>query len=205
MVTVDGLKAIRSVDTHMADLAAVILVGGKSSRMGRDKALLPIAGKRLVDVVADAVRAADITHLYVSGTCEGYASIPDLLPERGPVGGICSCVVQLSGKHTRLLFIPVDMPRITPELLRLLIAQPSDRACHFAEHPLPCIVPVHKVMLRYVDAVAQDLARKKKVSVKEFLSGLAATPFAVSDSLQLSLTNTNTPEEWKEVTYEHTY
>ncbi|MFO1242050.1 MAG: NTP transferase domain-containing protein [Rickettsiales bacterium] len=44
----------------MDELAAVILVGGKSSHMGQDKASLPYKGKRLVDVVAKVVREAGI-------------------------------------------------------------------------------------------------------------------------------------------------
>ena len=56
----------------MDDVAAVILVGGKSSRMGQDKALLPYKGKRLVDVVADTIRAAGISRVYVSGKIAEY-------------------------------------------------------------------------------------------------------------------------------------
>jgi len=189
----------------MGELAAVILVGGKSSRMGQDKATLPYKRKRLVDVVADAVHAAGVAHIYVSGEIAGYNCIPDLLAERGPVGGLCSCIVQLSDKHTRLLFIPVDMPCLTPELLQLLASQPAEQACHIEDHPLPCILPLHRNMLRHADATAQALARKNKVSVKSFLAEVSAIAIAAPDALKISLTNTNTPEEWKEVSHESTH
>lgn len=193
---------MRSAGMPMIDLAAVILVGGLSSRMGQDKATLPYKGKRLVDVVADAVRAAGIPRIYVSGMIDGYTSIPDMISGCGPVSGICSCLLRLSANHARLLFIPVDMPHLTPELLQVLIARPAHEACCFERHPLPCILPIHKETLRYTDLKARALAQKQKISVKDFLAGIDATSLAVPESLKPSLKNTNTPEEWQEATHE---
>lgn len=189
----------------MNDLAAVILAGGKSSRMGRDKATLPYGNRRLVDAVADAARAAGIAGVYVSGEIEGYASIPDMTAARGPVGGICSCFARLSGRHARLLFIPVDMPRITPELVRLLALQPAGRACHFAGHPLPCILPVDRKTLRYAAAAAQGLANNDDLSVRSFLAGLGASAIQAHESLRDALANANTPEEWRMAAHEYTH
>jgi len=183
----------------MNDLAAVILVGGKSTRMGRDKATLPYRGEWLVDTVANALRAAGISRLYVSGSLTGYTSIPDMISDCGPVSGICSCLLHLSANHARLLFVPVDMPLLAPELLRLLIAQPVQEACHFEEHPLPCILPVHREVLRYTDGVAKNLAKnQKKMAVKTFLEGVGAASLAVPEALKPLLTNTNTPEQWQD-------
>ena len=189
----------------MIDLAAVILVGGQSSRMGQDKATLPYKGKRLVDVVADVARAAGVSRIYVSGMLKGYTSIPDMISGGGPVSGLCSCLLRLSANHARLLFIPVDMPRLTPELLRLLIVQPMHESCHFESHPLPCIIPITKEVMRYTDLVARNLAKQKKLSVKDFLARIGATSLDIPESLNSSLTNTNTPDEWKEAAHESTH
>jgi molybdopterin-guanine dinucleotide biosynthesis protein A len=197
MVIASGLKAIRSVGITMDDLAAVILVGGKSSRMGQDKASLPYKGKRLVDVVADAVREAGIENIYVSGEIDGYTSLPDLLLDRGPMGGICSSAVRLHKQYERVLFIPVDMPHINAELLNLLIAEST--ACHFKNHPLPCQLLLERKTMRQLDAAAQTLARKQKLSVKSFLVDLGSAAITPPEHLQKALTNTNTPEEWQEV------
>ena len=187
----------------MDKLAVVILVGGKSSRMGSDKALLPYKGKRLVDVVAEVVREAGIENLYVSGEIDGYASLPDLLAERGPMGGICSSAVRLHNQYQRALFIPVDMPLLSAELIHLLMAQPE--ACYFEHHPLPCLLSLDKKTMRQLDASAQTLARKQKLSVQSFLAALGAQSIETSPSLERALTNTNTPEEWQEVARESTH
>ena len=182
----------------MDELAAVIMVGGKSSRMGQDKASLPYKGKRLVDVVTEVVREAGIENIYVSGTIDGYTSLPDLLLERGPMGGICSSAVRLHKCYARVLFIPVDMPHLCAELLRLLLAE--QEACHFENHPLPCQLRLERKTMRQLDAAAQTLARKQKLSVKSFLADLGATAIPLPKHLQKALTNMNTPEEWQEAT-----
>ena len=197
MAIATGSKAIHSVGITMDDLAAVILVGGKSSRMGRDKATLPYKGKRLVDAVADVVREAGIASVYVSGAIEGYPSLPDLIAERGPMGGICSSAVRLHKQYERVLFVPVDMPHLSPELLRLLIAETS--TCHFENHPLPCQLLLERKTMRQLDAAAQTLARKQKLSVRTFLTDLGAVEITPPEHLQKALTNTNTPEEWQEI------
>lgn len=198
MATASGSKAMRFAGITMTDMAVVILVGGKSSRMGRDKATLPIQGKRLVDVVARVVREAGLDSIYVSGEMEFYPSLPDLLAERGPVGGICSSAVRLYKTHAGALFIPVDMPRLNTELLRHLISAYHGNACHFEDHPLPCILPLDRKTMRHIDASAQTLARKQTLSVKAFLKSVEAETIPVPEHLKPALTNTNTPEEWQE-------
>lgn len=186
----------------MIDLAAVILVGGKSSRMGRDKATLPYQGKRLVDVVAETARAAGIPRIYVSGMLDGYTSIPDLVSGRGPASGICTCALRLSGNHERLLFLPVDMPHLSPELLQTLLGAEPGASCYFENHPLPCILPLSKENMRHIDAATRTLANKQELSVKSLLEALGAKAIAVQEHLKRALTNTNTPEQWREAMHE---
>lgn len=181
----------------MDDLAAVILVGGKSSRMGQDKALLPYKGKRLVDFVADTVRAAGVSRLYVSGKIADYPSFPDPLSGCGPVNGICSCILRLSMNYKRLLFVPVDMPCLTTDLIRLLVDCSAHESHHIEGHPLPCVIPTNEMVIHHADRCIQELVKKRKLSVKEFLAGLNARSALLPEQMEKALTNTNTPEEWQ--------
>lgn len=204
MAIANGSRDMHSAGTIiMNNVAAVILVGGKSTRMGQDKATLPYQGKRLVDVVAGVVRSADVSTIYVSGEVEGYPAIPDHVPACGPVGGIASCLMQLEKMYGRLLFIPVDMPCLTPELIQLLVSQPADRACHVEGHPLPCMVPVQPQTMRCTDEVFQSLSNGHAISVKSFLDRLGARVMHAPDATvaRHAFTNTNTPEEWREATH----
>ncbi len=181
-------------------LAAVILTGGQSTRMGQDKARLPLHGKRLIDVIAVQASEAGINALYVSGEMEDYTYITDLIPQCGPVGGICSSVLALENQYKRVLFIPVDLPKLKPELLHLLINQPHEFACYPVDHPLPCILPLNAKTYDHARTCLQTLAAGQKISVRGFLNELGAVTVNIPPALQNTLTNTNTPQQWREAT-----
>ena len=76
-------------------MSAAVLAGGKSSRMGRDKAALPFGGGTLLTYQARKLRALGVKELLLSGAAEavpGARLVPDLLPGRGPLGGLHACL-----------------------------------------------------------------------------------------------------------------
>jgi molybdopterin-guanine dinucleotide biosynthesis protein A len=190
------------LSASMDKTAAVILAGGKSSRMGRNKALLPLRGVRLIDTVADAISAAGITNIYVSGAVPGYRAIPDALPHSGPVGGICACAGELQGAYGRVLFVPVDMPLLTAKALVTLLQNRAHEACYFEHHPLPCLLGLTPRVSAYTQGVHQRLHGGEEYSVKKYLHGLNACAIPVPAALAGALSNTNTPQEWREATHE---
>lgn len=199
MVTASGLKAMPSADITMADIAAVILVGGKSSRMGTDKSQLCIGGIRLIDIVASAISAAGIADIYVSGNCDGFKSIPDETPHLGPVGGICSSIKYLRDNYRSVIFIPVDMPLLKADLLKCLM---HSNNAHYSDNPLPCIISLNDNLQLYSADIFSALNRGEKISVKSFMAGINTTIIPTTEQLTAALTNTNTPEEWRKATNE---
>jgi molybdenum cofactor guanylyltransferase len=110
-------------------LTAFVLAGGRSSRMGRDKALLTFGEQNLLQrALKTATGAANKT--YIVGAKALYAEFGDILedvyPGCGPLGGIHAA---LASTDTDLnLILSVDMPRMSTEFLRWLIAQAEARA-----------------------------------------------------------------------------
>lgn len=106
------------------ELSALILAGGESRRMGRNKAWLELDGKPLLRLALDKVRALGIQEVFVSGRAgEDYSALPcpvlfDQVPGLGPLGGIerglAECTAPL------LLVLPVDLPFLTTDFLRKL-------------------------------------------------------------------------------------
>ncbi len=115
-------------DPAMApDVTAFVLAGGKSTRMGTDKALLMFEGRTLLDRALDTARKVTPA-VFIAGDPEKYSafaiSIPDVYPQCGPLSGIHSA---LSSSHTELnLMLAVDLPFVTTELLLFLIDRASD-------------------------------------------------------------------------------
>ena len=106
------------------EVAAFILAGGMSSRMGQDKALVLWEGRTLLQralAVAGEV-TPDVSILGPRGRFEGSGKVlEDVYPRRGPLGGIHAA---LSFTETELnLVLAVDLPFVTWELLGYLISR----------------------------------------------------------------------------------
>ena len=101
--------------------SAVILAGGKSSRMGRDKAWLEVGGQSLLARQIQIVREVGACEVFVSGRAGvdysefGCRVLQDRLVGVGPLAGIESALSQTT--HSLLLVLAVDMPRMTADFL----------------------------------------------------------------------------------------
>ena len=97
----------------MADLGALILAGGRSRRMGRDKASLIWRGHSLLDHARRLAQAAGADPVLISGRKDGLA---DPLPDLGPAGGVLALVrhwqAAVDCLPARWLLLPVDMPAL---------------------------------------------------------------------------------------------
>lgn len=109
----------------MPDRAAYILVGGKSSRFGSDKALIDIAGQPLALHLAGIVREAaeTVTLVGPSGRYEhlGLPLIPDTHQDVGPLAGILAALEHTSTRWN--LIIACDMPLLTAAFVDFLFTQ----------------------------------------------------------------------------------
>jgi len=163
-------------------IAGVVLAGGESSRMGRDKALLDYNGKPLLDHMIGLLKQAGFDDIYVSGDLDGYRCIPDSAPHEGPAYAIVGVLEHLD-HYDGVLFVPVDMPLLSIDALRLLIRE--EKGGFFKGSPLPAFIP--------------KLSHKKPAnSVKALLENLHIYYLILPPELEQCMTNTNTPEEWKE-------
>jgi len=111
--------------TQMNDVTAFVLAGGKSRRMGADKAFLRWGDESLLDrelklarAVAEEVRIVGDGKKFGGFGC---VVVEDIYRDRGPLGGIHAA---LTGSGSELnLMLAVDLPLMTPEFLTYLISQ----------------------------------------------------------------------------------
>ena len=100
----------------------ILLAGGKSSRMGSNKAELKFQGKTFTDLLIEKARMLGIEKIYLSGfekTDEDVQVVWDIYPERGPLGGVHACMKAMDTPYA--LVLPVDVPQIPVNVLELLI------------------------------------------------------------------------------------
>lgn len=104
--------------------AAIILAGGESRRMGRDKAWIEVGGKSLIVRAILTAQEAGAAEVYVSGragvdyTQLGVPVLLDLHPGLGPLGGIERGLRQATAPL--LLVLAVDLARMQPAYLQSL-------------------------------------------------------------------------------------
>jgi molybdopterin-guanine dinucleotide biosynthesis protein A len=102
-------------------ITGFVLAGGKSTRMGKDKAALSLSGRTLLETALEAVRAV-ADNVFILGSPELYGAyaptIADVFPGCGPLGGIHAALQQTRTEFN--LMIAVDTPFLSAGLLRYL-------------------------------------------------------------------------------------
>ena len=222
MATATGYKVMHSVLTvrfHMTmnptlgtaitETIGVVLAGGKSSRMGRDKATLELAGESLLLRARNVLLAAGCSRVLLSGALRPNwtdEAIVDIASESGPVGGIISAlrsVSMYSKLPVSIVFIPVDTPLLSPELLQDLIKDIDEHdGCTIEDAPLPLALRTTDNVLKQCSSTLPDLLEGKSISVRRFLQPLTLVRMQQSDAIKPLLINVNTPNEWESLNRE---
>ena len=105
------------------DCTAIILAGGDSRRMGRDKATLPFAGKTLMQTVIATMQQLFPVTLVSVRQIRPEISLPQVCDTQSDGGPLTGLVTALSAIHTPWAFVVgCDMPFVSPALVEQLAA-----------------------------------------------------------------------------------
>jgi molybdopterin-guanine dinucleotide biosynthesis protein A len=157
-------------------VTAVVLCGGQSSRMGRDKAALPFGGETMLDRVVRL--AGDVAGEVMVVAREGQAVpagvtvVRDPVAGLGPLAGIAAGLGAITSDVA--VVVACDMPLIRPAVLERLVASLGDHAMCVADvdgHP-SVLCGVYR---KDVAAVAQDLLQAGERRVTALLDRVTAT------------------------------
>jgi molybdopterin-guanine dinucleotide biosynthesis protein A len=138
------------------DLGGYVLAGGRSSRMGQDKALLEIGGQTLAERATSKLRSIcrDVHILSRNPTLARFAPlIEDRHPDCGPLGGIEAALAHTT--HEWNLILPVDLPFLPAEFLQVWVSRVLEATASslvismFSVHAVaqPTLLMVRRVML----------------------------------------------------------
>jgi len=158
-------------------LAAIVLAGGRSSRMGAPKALLDWHGSTLVRRVTGILqRVADpVVVVHADGQqlppLPGVQRAVDRLPDRGPLEGIAAGLRAVAGRRPEVVVSGTDLPFLHPDLVLALAAAlgQHDMAVPVADGHVHHLCAVYRSDL--LPAVEQQLAGDR-LRVGLFLEGI---------------------------------
>lgn len=190
----------------------LILAGGRSSRMGAPKALLPFGHHRLVDHVAERLRP-QVTALFLNSNdpaiaLAGVASLNDTIGDfAGPLAGIHRglCHVRTAiPEASHLLILPVDCPFFPRDLaprLSASLTRAEDVALAASGGQLHPVIGLWPIAL--ADRLETWIADPPTLKVRAFLEGesLRVVAFPLCETPQGSLDpffNINTPDDHAE-------
>ena len=185
-------------------ITGVILAGGKSSRMGQNKALMALGGKRLVDRVIEVMRSVFDELLLVTNTPEVYAAlgvpmVRDVWPEKGSLGGVYSAIYHVATPYC--LVVACDMPFLRAAVLRYLITQTAGYDVVVPD-VLGELQTLHAI---YSKACLQPIERRleaNRLRIVGFFPDVRVRTVTASelepyDPELLAFQNLNTPEEFQ--------
>ena len=131
-------------DKKKSGISAIILCGGKSTRMGKDKAGLLIGKKTFLQQIEEHVSGADEVLLSVKDRRDypeiEARHIEDLEQDKGPLMGLCSALKECS--HERVWVISCDMPLVDWDVAQELEDYLMDG--------IDAVIPVDKTGKKYV-------------------------------------------------------
>jgi molybdenum cofactor guanylyltransferase len=186
-------------------VTAVILAGGKSSRMGMDKALLPWQGvpmlQRVYTVAQDCCARVEILTPWPDRYCE---LLPNAIfqveqkPGFGPLVALAQSLGQIESSW--LLLLACDLPQLDSVILQDWIEQlpAADNAMACVPYRTDRWEPLcgfyHVNALSSLQTFIADGGR----SFQRWLNQIPALPLGVDDAIAAMLWNCNTPTDWRE-------
>lgn len=188
-------------------IGCVILAGGKSSRMGEDKALLEFEGGKFIDRIAEElsffeeriVACGNERELSIKNDDE-WEMVRDIFPGHGPIGGLHAA---LKGCESECMFcISCDVPLITKNLVDrmcyemgevpetdVLIAVTADERYH----------PLCGVYRKELWTLLEKNIRQDKNRLMGIYNNCNVRYMKLDEEMSRQLTNVNTREEYEKI------
>lgn len=181
----------------MVKIAGVVLAGGESRRMGRDKAMLELDGEPQLSRSLKVLASAGLGDTFVSGSFSGFNCIDDLTASLGPIGGISSCAETLAPNYDAMLLVPVDMPLLTADMLIPLLNRVEEcgSGVGYMRSQFPMLLKLSVVVC---DTLQSMLAMPgEERSVRFLLQQLQVDLLPIPEDRAWQFVNTNKPGEWQ--------
>jgi molybdopterin-guanine dinucleotide biosynthesis protein A len=188
----------------MTDVTGILLAGGKSRRMGKDKRFLLIGERSLFERSFGVLRSLfqNVLVVIAQDSPPLKADVPvlhDLVPDCGSIGGLYTGLRQALTEHVFL--VACDMPFLNPEVIRYMVRLKSD-----VDIVIPRLEnglqPTHALYSRRCLPVVEEMVRSRRVKIQDIVShpSLHVRLITESELFEIdpegrSFLNVNTPSD----------
>ena len=204
----------------MTEYSAIILAGGKSSRMEQKKSTLLIQGRTFMDIIMDKLVLLGIKDIIISGydeisdelknnelknnehklhNCQSvrYRCVEDIYPDKGPLAGIHAGLAV--AECATALVIPEDAPLVPDQFLIKLMEEHARNSFPItAASTGDRLQPLIAVYEKSLTPLCEKFLKGEKATVMSMIDevGCCRVPFTENEIL---LRGCNTPEEYRDM------
>lgn len=185
------------------EVAAYVLAGGKSSRMGQDKGLLLLNRKPMVMHVIDSLSEVVSTITIVSNQ-EGYQQlgykvITDQIKDIGPMGGLLSLLTHT--KTQKNIVVACDTPLVSDALWKVLWQNAeNNQAVVFSVNGV--VQPLFGIYDKSILSQVQEMITHQSYKMQNLIAQVDSKILPLEDYPELNikqLFNVNTPQEFQKI------
>ncbi|RMG32842.1 MAG: molybdenum cofactor guanylyltransferase, partial [Planctomycetota bacterium] len=208
-----GPHRSKQAGSGASSVAGVVLCGGESRRMGRPKPWLPFGRQTLLQRVVDILTPVTERVVVVAAPGQELPPLPeavtvlrDVVPRRGPLGGLATAFEALCGTVRWAFVTGCDTPLLRPELVRLLleeaaagntaIVMPADGT---RLHPLCAVYDVAATLPHVVRLLTAERLRPVFLTESCRTLRMPLERLRCADPELDSFCNANTPEAYEAV------
>lgn len=188
------------------NISAVVLAGGKSTRMnGNNKANLIYKDKKFIEIIISALENT-INNVYVSVDNKEryndveYNFIEDIFNEIGPIGGLYSSLQYVDSEF--ILVFPCDMPLINKDIIKYLLRNiREDDKCLILKSSEGKMYPLCGIYSKKSLPIIKDMIEKKDYKLCNLVNNLNGRVISINDTNinEDVLMNVNNPNEYKKL------
>ncbi|MBE6050491.1 MAG: molybdenum cofactor guanylyltransferase [Clostridium sp.] len=157
-------------------IAALVLVGGKSTRMkGDNKAFLTLNNKRFIDIIIDNLQVLNKIYISVDNKEKykelDYELIEDEYKEIGPIGGLYSSFKYI--KEDYIFVTACDMPKLSSEFVEFILSnlEEGDTAV-VSQDSKGRLYPLGGVYSKKIFPIIEDMIKDKRYKLTDLVKNI---------------------------------
>jgi len=186
------------MQNYSPKFSGILLAGGKSSRMGEDKAFISYGGQYLYDYSLSILKFFTTDILVSSSNPRfdqtNYRRIEDEITGIGPLGGIYTCLKYI--KNQSAIILPCDLPLITRKIVDILLVNSNGYELTIALNPQNLPEPLIGIYSSALIPVIDKMIDSNYFKMQELFSYVKTNFVKIHEAPPETFRNINSPEDF---------